>query len=334
MSAATGEPVVTLRGVSARTAPLSRGGLTLAWGAGLHAIVGTIADGGPLLLALVAGRERVRAGELRVLGHVPDDATVRTQIALVPAVPPLPEAMRVHEVLALAASLRGEPERPAAERLAPLGLEALASRSVRSLAPEEVRAVTMAEALTSTRVRVLLLDEPLAGLDPRAAGGLPALLRARAADGVAVLIATASVRDAGELADDHVLLHAGTLVGQASSLDTLSAFTPAGVRMRVLASDPQALVAALALEPEIEAVARRDGAVVARGGSARSLAQAVGRAVLAAGVEVVEMRLEPPSLDDARLAVAGIAQGTFDAARARTIATLAALPSTGPGVAS
>jgi ABC-type multidrug transport system ATPase subunit len=326
MSGVSDEPVVTLRGVLSRKAPLSRAGLTIAWGEGLHAIVGTVADGGPLLLALVAGRERVRTGELRVLGHAPDDASTRPQIALVPVAPQLPEALRVHEVLALAASLRGEPGRPAAERLAPLGLEALAPRAVRSLSPEEARAVAMTEALTSTRVRVLLLDEPLAGLDPRAAGRLPGLLRARAGDGAAVLIATASVRDAGELADDHVLLQAGVLVGHAASLDALATFTPAGARMRVLASDPQALIAALAREPEIEAVARRDGVVVARGGSARSLAQAVGRAVLAAGVEVVEMRLEPPSLDDTRLAVAGVAQGTFEAARARTAASLVTPP--------
>ena len=135
---------------------------------------------------------------------------------------------------------------------------------------------------------------------------------------MAVLVATASVRDAGELADDHALLHTGALVGQAASLDTLSSFSARGARMRVMASDPQALVAALAREPEVEAVARRDGVVVARGRDARLLARAVGRAVLASGVEVVEMRLEPPSLDDARQAVAGVAQATYEAARART----------------
>ena len=79
------EPLITLRGVSARSAPLSRSTLSIAWGEGVHAIVGTVADGGPLLLGLLAGRERVRAGELRVLGHAPDDAAVRPQVALVPA---------------------------------------------------------------------------------------------------------------------------------------------------------------------------------------------------------------------------------------------------------
>ena len=151
---------------------------------------------------------------------------------------------------------------------------------------------------------------------------------------MAIVLATASVRDAGELADDHVVLQNGALLGHAASLDALSAFTLPGARMRVLASDPLALVAALAREPEIEAVARRDGVVVARGKDARTLAQTVGRAVLAAGVELVEMRLEPPSLDDARAAVAGVAQGTFEAARARTVASLTTPAPPSPGVAS
>jgi ABC-type multidrug transport system ATPase subunit len=325
------DAVITLRGVAARSAPLARSSLTIAWGAGLHAIVGTPVDGGPLLLELVAGRERVRAGELRVLGHAPDDPAVRPQIALVPMAPLLPGVLRVHEVLALAASLRGEAAGPAEERLSLLGIDALARRTVSSLSTEEARAVAMAEALTSTRVRVLLLDEPLVSLDPRAAGRLPGLLRTRAIEGLTTLIATASVRDAGELADDHTVLHAGALVGQAASLDALSAFTAPGARMRVMASAPLALVEALAREPEIEAVARRDDVVLVRGRHARSLAEAVGRAVLASGVEVLEMRLEPPSLDDARLAVAGVAQGTFEAARARTVASLATPP---PGVTS
>jgi ABC-2 type transport system ATP-binding protein len=328
--------VIALRSVVARRAPLARSSLTIEWGPGLHAIVGTVADGGPLLLALVAGREPVRAGALRVLDRAPDDPAVRPQIALVPMTPPLPEALRVHEVLALAATLRGEAQVPAEARLGKLGIEALSDRSVRSLSHEEARAVAMAEALTSTRVRVLLVDEPLVGMDPRATGRLPALLRERARLGATLLLATASVRDAGELADDHTVLQQGALLGRAPSLDALAAFAAAGARMRVLASDPQALLAALAREPEIEAVARRDGVVVARGQRATELAQAVGRAVLEAGVDVLEMRLEPPSLDDARAAVAGSAQGTFEAARAQALSssTRATPPSAPSGVTS
>jgi ABC-type multidrug transport system ATPase subunit len=197
---------------------------------------------------------------------------------------------------------------------------------VGTLAPEEARAVALAEALTSTRVRVLLLEEPLVGVDPRAVARLPELLRARGREGCAVLVATASLRDAGDLADDHVLLRGGTVVGRAASLDELAAFSPGGVRMRILVSDPRALLAALAAEEAVDAVARSDGAVVARGRDAPGLAAAVGRAVVASAVDLTEMRIEPPTMDEARGAVAGIATATYEAAHARTRSALA-LPS-------
>jgi ABC-type multidrug transport system ATPase subunit len=317
--------VIALEGVAARRAPLTLARLTLSWGAGVHSLVGTPADGGPLVLELVAGQARLRAGRVRLLDASPGDAAVRPQVALVLGDAVLPDALRVADVLALAASLRGEPPRDPAARLAALGVEALAPRRARTLAPEEARAVALAEALTSARVRVLLLEEPLANVDPRAASRLPGLLRARGRDGCAVLVATASVRDAADLADDHVLLRGGTVAGRAGSLGELAAFSPEGVRMRVVASDPQALLEAVACEAAVEAVGRSDGAVVARGRDAVALAAAVGRAVVVSGVEVTEMRLEPPSLDDARAAAAGVSTATYEAAYARTRAALAPL---------
>lgn len=142
------------------------------------------------------------------------------------------------------------------------------------------------------------------------------------------LVATASVRDAGVLADDHLLLRQGALVGRTPSLDLLSDLTPSGARLRVVASDPLALVTALAKEADIETLARRDGFVLARGPDATRLAAAVGRAVVSSGVDVVEMRLDPLTLDEARAAAADTTQATFEAARARA---LAAFVSGAPG---
>jgi ABC-2 type transport system ATP-binding protein len=294
--------VIVLDRVAGRRAPLALASVSLRWGPGIHAILGTVADGAPLLLALMAGATKPRSGTIRVLDHAPDDDDVRPAIAYVPLLPALPEALRVDETLDLAASVRGDPVGDAPVRLATLGLEALARRRVGSLAADEAHAVALAEALTSARARVLLLEEPLAGVDPRAAARLPGLLRARAReDGRIIVLATASPRDAGELADDSVLLRAGVVVGHGSSLAGL---TPGGARLVVVSSDPQALLSAVAREASVEAVARRDLAVVARGADAAMLAHAVGRAVLASGVDVLEMRLETPSLDEARPAPA------------------------------
>jgi ABC-2 type transport system ATP-binding protein len=319
--------VITLEAVAALHAPLTLARLSLSWGPGLHSVVGTAADGGPLLLALIAGWARVRSGRVRILDAPPLDARVRQQLAYVSLEPPLPDAHRTADVLDMAATLRGEAASDPRGRLAALGVESLAQRRMRTLAPEEARAVFLAEALTSTRVRVLLLEEPLVGVDPRAAARLPELLRARGLAGCAVLVATASLRDAGELADDHVLLRGGTVAGRAASLDELAAFSPEGVRMRILVSDPRALLAALAGEEAVEALARRHGAVVARGRDPRALAAAVGRAVVASGVDLTEMRIEPPSMDEARGAAA-LVSASYEAAYARTPTPLA-VPSGG-----
>jgi ABC-2 type transport system ATP-binding protein len=315
--------VITLEAVAARRAPLTLARLSLVWGPGVHALVGTSADGGPLLLQLMAGRARLRSGRIRVLDADPRDALVRRRLGWVPLQPALPEAMRVGDVLAMAAALRGEPPSDPVGRLATLGLESLAPRRVKTLEPEEARAVALVEALTSTAVRVLLLEEPLVGVDPRAGARVPERVRARGREGCAVLVATASLRDAGDLADDHVLLRGGAVVGRAASLDALAAFSPEGVRVRILVSDPRALLTALAGEEAVEAVARTDAAVVARGRDASALAAAVGRAVEASGVDLTEMRLEPPSMDEARAAAGGVAAATYEAAQARTRSALA-----------
>jgi ABC-type multidrug transport system ATPase subunit len=247
------------------------------------------------LLALIAGRERPRAGSVRVTDGEPTRAEVRPRIAHVPLHPVLPEALRVDEVLRTAAAIRGDAPSDPAARLALLGVESLARRPVRSLFVEEVHTVALAEALTSSRAQVLLLEEPLLALDPRATSRVAEAIRARAREGRAVVLATASLRDAAELADDHVLLRGGKVVGRGGSgIDGLA--VPAdGVRLRIVASDPQELLAAVASEETVEAVARRGAAVIVRGRSPSALAEAVGRAVTISGVEITELRFELPS---------------------------------------
>ncbi|MGP6156528.1 MAG: hypothetical protein ACLPYS_03195, partial [Vulcanimicrobiaceae bacterium] len=118
-------------------------------------------------------------------------------------------------------------------------------------------------------------------------------------------------------ADDHILLKAGAIVGRAASLDALAGFAPQGAFLRILADDPRALAAALAREEGVEAVAWRGMAVIARGRDAVDLARAAGHAIIASCVNVTEVRVQPPSLDEARAAAAGVAAATSEAALER-----------------
>jgi ABC-2 type transport system ATP-binding protein len=288
--------------------PVALVGITLAWGPGVHSVIGTQGDGGPLLLALLGGGTRLRAGSLRVLGGLPRQASIRKQVARLPLDTALPGRLRVAEALAMAAAIRGEPARSAADRLSVLALESLETRALHSLSRAEARSVAFVEALTSSQVRVVLVEEPLVGMDTRAAGRIPEALRARAKDGCAVIVSTASVRDAGELADDHVFLHRGSVVGVTSSMEALAGFSRDGARLRVVTRDlasARALVAALVREDDVDGVQHDGISVSVRGRDFLTLARATGRAATNAEIDPVELRMQAPTLDEARSAAAG-----------------------------
>jgi ABC-2 type transport system ATP-binding protein len=294
--------VITFERVSARVrgAPIRE--VSAGWDEGTHALLGGPADGASSVLALVGGVARPRSGVVRVLGGDPTDPKLRRRIAYVSLDATLPDGLLVEEVLDLASKLRlQESPRPARDRLAVLGVESLAARPVRSLSRAEGRAVALAECVTSS-ASVIAIEEPFVSVDPRAVPRIAGALAARASGGASVLIATASPRDARELADEFALFRAGAVVGRARSLEALAEHSPSGARVRIHTSGPAALVAALAREEAIEAVGRKQGSVLARGRSMEKVAEAVARAVVASGVDVQHMRFEPPSLEEAKAA--------------------------------
>jgi ABC-2 type transport system ATP-binding protein len=267
---------------------------------GVHALLGARQDGVALVLALLTGRARARAGLLRVLGTHPEDHRTARAVAYVPLDATLPDALRVHEALDIAAQIRGESHDPAEKRLDGLGIGPLAARSVRSLAPDEARAVAIAEALTSG-ARLVAIEEPLVRVDPRAAARIPDRLSEHAEKGACVVVSTSSSRDASELADDVFCFQRGALIRQVSAHETLAIRTPsqagAAASLHILSSDPRALVAELAREQAAETLETRGRAVIARGLDLPALAAAVGRAITRAEVDVESIRTDAPPLD-------------------------------------
>jgi ABC-type multidrug transport system ATPase subunit len=267
--------------------------LNASWDRGIHAILGAPTDGGPLLLSLLAGAERPRQGQIRVLDGDPLETSIRSQIAFVPLHPVLPDALRVREILALARRIRGDARGPGVSGLSVLEIESLAPRLARTLGPGEGRAVLLAEAIASPRVRVLLIEEPGVRLEPRAARRLGGVLREFARDGRVVLVVTSSARDADALADDTWQLRAGCLLPPCSPAASLGLEPSAtGINLHLVVSDPRALTAALARESDVEGVTYDDAGLRVHGSNAIALAEAIGRTVAATEVVVFELRME------------------------------------------
>jgi heme exporter protein A len=172
-------PAVALRDVGrayGERVALSGVTLELERGATL-AVFGANGAGKTTLLRVLATLLRPHAGEVRVLGSaLPREAwAVRGRIGLLGHEPLLYRDLSVRENLRFHARLHDVDDRRAAELLEAVGMARRADEPVRSLSRGMAQRVAICRAVLH-EPELLLLDEPLANLDPGAAGAVTPLI--------------------------------------------------------------------------------------------------------------------------------------------------------------
>lgn len=141
-------------------------------------VLGSNGSGKTTLLEVLATLRQPRAGTARVLGadvSGPARFGVRPDIVLVGHTPAAFPALSLRENLAFLAGLTGAPVAAAEAALAAVGLTGAADRTADRCSLGMLRRLDLARVLVY-RPRLLLLDEPFAGLDPQAAGLVGALV--------------------------------------------------------------------------------------------------------------------------------------------------------------
>ncbi len=150
--------------------------------------------------------------------------------------------------------------------------------------------------------RIIFLDEPTTGLDPRSRHNMWQIIRELVSDGVTVFLTTQYLEEADELADRIAVLHRGRIAAEGTA-DELKRLIPGGhVRLRFC--DPAAYrSAALALREatrDDEALALR----IPSDGSQREM-----RSILnwldSEGIQADELTVHTPDLDDVFFALTG-----------------------------
>ncbi|HEV7709967.1 MAG TPA: ABC transporter ATP-binding protein [Asanoa sp.] len=188
-------------------------------------------------------------------------------------------------------SAAGLPQQRADDVLELVGLTPAAKRKFKGYSLGMRQRLGIAAAMLGDP-RVLILDEPANGLDPEGIRWMRGFLQGLAKQGRTVLVSSHLLSEMELLADDVVIIAAGKLVRQGPVNEVLSSMTTqAHVRVRTPQAD--ALAAALQGMPGASLTPRTDGSLLVTGVEA----PAVGKAALAAGVELHELTPERPDLE-------------------------------------
>jgi ABC-2 type transport system ATP-binding protein len=138
---------------------------------------------------------------------------------------------------------------------------------------------------------VLLLDEPVNGLDPEGVAWVRALLRSLAGDGRTVLVSSHLMSEMENTADRLIIVGRGKLIAQAEIGDLLAAGSGSYVKVR----SPQAAALADLLQVEGATVTRQGNGTLAVTGVTTEM---IGELARASGLTLAELSAQQASLED------------------------------------
>lgn len=185
-------------------------------------------------------------------------------------------------------------------------LEDAADRPVKTYSGGMRRRLDLAGALVA-KPPVLFLDEPTTGLDPRGRTDMWEVIRELVGSGTTLLLTTQYLEEADRLADEIIVIDHGRAIAQGSADQLKNQI--GGERLElVLERVDQMDLACSVLQPLALGEIRTDGhtrAITAPvSGGSRALREAL-RILDGAGIEVLDVGLRRPTLDDVFLALTG-----------------------------
>lgn len=274
----------------------------------VYGVLGPNGAGKTTTIRMLATLTRPDAGYARVFGHdiVSQADAVRAAVSLTGQLASVDEDLTGRENLILLGRLLGL-RRPAAkerasELLEAFGLAPAAGRLVKKYSGGMRRRLDIAASIVTTP-KLMFLDEPTTGLDPRSRNQVWDIIRALVAEGTTILLCTQYLEEADQLADGIAVIDNGKVIAEGTPGQLKASVGRASLHLRLMDPDqrPSAVailereLGSVTLEPDRAAVS---APTVDAERGARALAE-LGRA----GVRIADFSLGQPSLDEVFLAL-------------------------------
>ncbi|MFD7716694.1 ATP-binding cassette domain-containing protein [Streptomyces sp. NPDC059814] len=248
-------------------------------------------------------------GGIRVGGHdlATNPQAVRAAIGVTGQFSAVDGLITGEENMLLMADLhhlpRGEGRRVAAELLARFDLTDAAKKPASTYSGGMKRRLDIAMTLVGNP-RIIFLDEPTTGLDPRSRHNMWNIIRELVADGVTVLLTTQYLEEADELADRIAVLNNGKIAAEGTAKE-LKQLIPGG-HIRLRFTDPAAHRGAAATLHDATSDDEALSLQIPSDGSQRELRAILDRLDFA-GIEADELTVHTPDLDDVFFALTSTA---------------------------
>ncbi|HEV8651284.1 MAG TPA: ABC transporter ATP-binding protein [Actinomycetes bacterium] len=300
MSQAWTGPVVELRHVSKWYGDVvAVADLSFALGSGVTGLLGPNGAGKTTTLKAITGLLHPSQGEVLLFGRpISGDPMLYRAIGVVPDGDRLYPRLTVRSYVRLHAELHGlSRPGPAADRaLAEVGMEALADRRLKGLSKGERQRTKVAGAIVH-QPSLLVLDEPMTGMDPGQRARFIELIRLIADAGVTVLVSSHILGEVERLASQILVLVGGRLAasGDFHAIRDLMDDQPRTVVVR--AGNARALAPGLIAMPTTVAVEVDGDAIQARTRSVEAFATELPRLAKAQGITLREILTTDESLE-------------------------------------
>ncbi|WP_327142779.1 ATP-binding cassette domain-containing protein [Nocardia sp. NBC_01327] len=273
----------------------------------IYSLLGPNGAGKTTTVQILSTLIKADGGEMRVGGYdlatQPDD--VRSVIGVTGQFSAVDELLTGRENLLLMGDLHhlpgSESRRRAADLLEKFDLVDAGDKVASGYSGGMTRRLDLAMTLVG-EPRIIFLDEPTTGLDPRSRRVMWDIIRDLVAGGVTVFLTTQYLEEADQLADRIAVLHQGRLVAEGTP-DQLKRLVPGGyVRLDFndraeLDNAARALGNAAQVNGDLTLAVPSDGGV-------RSVREVIDR-LDAAGIEPAGLSVHTPDLDDVFLALTG-----------------------------
>ncbi len=279
-------------------------GLDLEIGEGeIYGLLGPNGAGKTTTILILLGLTEPTAGEVRVLGHNParEPLKVKRLTGYLPENLGFYDDLSARENLLYTAYLNRIPEKEAKRRVAEVlevvGLKDVADRKVGAFSRGMKQRLGIADVLLK-EPKFVILDEPTSGIDPEGARQiLDMIVRLRDERGMTILLSSHLLHQVQRICDRVGIIHRGKLVAQ-GTMGELGAVVEEGEHLFVVRTsrvDENLLESLKGLEGVTAVEAEGDLVKVRATADVRSQ---IARAVLAAGVELVELKGHTYTLEE------------------------------------